>query len=356
MQRMIFVLLALCLISTAFANEDNVRRDAVPKNNTLYQMPSHLATGREGGETIATAVPIPGLPFSDTGYTCDNIHDYDVACSFTGSTSPDVVYSYVPPADELVQMDLCLSDYDTKIYVFDTAMNVVGCNDDFWYAAPCYVYSSYLEVFLTGGETYYIVVDGYGYSCGNYNLDMTSQPYVPIECNDNFLPEDEPYMGVDYDDTYNGGCNSSPYVFQPLYWIDEDSGCMHLSGISGWYPYQGSDYRDTDWFEFVADSDQITVSIMTDNDYTLTRCMMTTENPSCAGYSYSFQSSEIPANLTMSWTVDAIPGETYWVFVAPADWISGPLQFTYCLQICGLDYSIIPNEDKTWGDVKSMYE
>jgi hypothetical protein len=48
--------------------------------------------GREGGENLDSAVPEPGLPFTDTGATCDNFNDYDEVCPFTGSTSPDVVY------------------------------------------------------------------------------------------------------------------------------------------------------------------------------------------------------------------------------------------------------------------------
>lgn len=36
------------------------------------------AFGREGGETLETAVPIPSLPFVDSGTTCDNADDYDI--------------------------------------------------------------------------------------------------------------------------------------------------------------------------------------------------------------------------------------------------------------------------------------
>jgi hypothetical protein len=46
----------------------------------------------------------------------------------------------------------------------------------------------------------------------------------------------------------------------------------------------------------------------------------------------------------------------YWVFVAPAAWIDGPLEFNYCLDICGIQYAVIGNEDSTWGGVKSMFK
>ncbi len=40
--------------------------------------PAHPVFDREGGETLATAVPIPSLPYSDSGATCDNVDDYDI--------------------------------------------------------------------------------------------------------------------------------------------------------------------------------------------------------------------------------------------------------------------------------------
>ena len=41
-------------------------------------------------------------------------------------------------------------------------------------------------------------------------------------------------------------------------------------------------------------------------------------------------------------------------FVAPAAWIDGPLEFNYCLDICGIQ-GVIGTEDASWGAVKSMY-
>jgi hypothetical protein len=161
---------------------------------------------------------------------------------------------------------------------------------------------------------------------------------------------------VDYVDNYNGGCNATPEIFQHLNWIDEDTGCMHLSGVSGWYPYLGSQYRDTDWYEIYASGTEVTVTIETDNDLTPTRCMMTTVNPACGSYSYSFQTSAIPGCEVWSWTVPTTPGGRYWVFVAPAEWISGPLEFDYCLEICGIIYDVVPVDQASWGSVKTMYK
>jgi len=132
--------------------------------------------GREGGETIDDAFVIDYLPFYDTGATCDNVNDYDEVCPYSSSTSPDVVYVYTSPEDLIIEIDLCDSMYDTKVYVYDFDAgygfgNPLACNDD----AGC-GYSGYQSrldaVPFDQGHTYHIVVDGYGSSCGEYLLNV----------------------------------------------------------------------------------------------------------------------------------------------------------------------------------------
>ncbi|MBL7034063.1 MAG: T9SS type A sorting domain-containing protein [Candidatus Delongbacteria bacterium] len=134
---------------------------------------------RVGGEDIATAVSIPGLPYSDTGNTCGFVDDYDEVCPYTGSTSPDVVYAYTPAGNETVTISLCTgSTYDTKLFVYEnlgTPGSPFACNDD---ACPGYV-SELAGLSLTAGNTYYIVVDGYGGDCGDYTIDFTTPPPPP---------------------------------------------------------------------------------------------------------------------------------------------------------------------------------
>jgi hypothetical protein len=126
-----------------------------------------------GGEDIATAVAIPGLPFSDVGDTCSFINNYDEVgvfnCPYT-STAPDVVYSYSPAGPETIDIDLGASLYDTKVFVYENSdAVVVGCDDDYYANYTSAIFG--LE--LTGGNTYYIVVAGYGSSCGSYDLQIT---------------------------------------------------------------------------------------------------------------------------------------------------------------------------------------
>jgi len=361
MQRLILLLLAICMAGTAVASDETAQRITpwkvfVPSNAASY--PASALKAREGGETVETAIPIPSLPFTDTGLTCDNADDYDEVCNYAGSVAPDVVYAYTPSVEMVVALDLCHASFDTKVYVYDSFYEVMGCNDDYYDGdtPECFNYSSYLRIRLPAGDTYYFVVDGYGDACGEYVLDVTGMPYEPLDCDPNALSEDEPDLGTEYVDTYNGGCNSTPEVFQPLNWIDEDTGCMHMSGVSGWYSAGSVDSRDTDWFEIVAASDAVTVTLEAENWMTLTRCMMTTPNPSCGDYDYMFQSSQVNSLQPASWTVPTVPGETYWIFVAPADFIAGYTgEFEYCLEVCGNSYDIVPTEPASSGAVKSIY-
>ena len=134
--------------------------------------------GREGGETIAGAVAIHSVPYTDTGNTCDNVDDYDEVCDYPDSNSPDVVYAYVPNLDGVINIDLCYSSYDTKLYVYEgsyTPGNPHACNDDYWGGSgDCLEYSSFLpSVPVVAGTTYFIVVDGYDGDCGDYQIDVT---------------------------------------------------------------------------------------------------------------------------------------------------------------------------------------
>jgi len=134
--------------------------------------PNQNGDVRVGGDTCASATVIPALPYSDTGNTCSFIHDYDEVCPYSGSLSPDVAYSFTPGDSGNINISLCNAgtDYDTKLYVYTGGCpgTLVACNDD---ACPGYV-SQLMGVGVTAGETYYIIIDGYGSACGNYEMTV----------------------------------------------------------------------------------------------------------------------------------------------------------------------------------------
>jgi len=87
-----------------------------------------------------------------------------------------VVYAYTPAASGNIDIDLNGSAYDTKLYVYEnTTATLVACNDDFY---ANYV-SALFAVALTAGNTYYIVIDGYGTSSGAYAISVTSSLTAP---------------------------------------------------------------------------------------------------------------------------------------------------------------------------------
>ena len=83
----IFLLVAMFIFSWAFAKEGAIIQ---------YDPANYPAPTRQGGETVADAVVIAALPYNDSGTTAGYVDDYDEVCPYTGSTSPDVVYSYTP--------------------------------------------------------------------------------------------------------------------------------------------------------------------------------------------------------------------------------------------------------------------
>jgi len=200
--------------------------------------------GREGGENIATAIPIAAIPFNDFGFTCDNLDDYDAACP-DASTSPDVVYIYTPAANQIVDINLCGSGYDTKLFVFENSPDVViDCNEDQYFPLDfCGAYvSAIFNLSLTGGNTYYFVIDGWGGDCGNYNISVVVSPDCSA-CLPGSTPEGEgdiPDGGID---TYNGGCQSPGNLFSPLVLNQV------ICGRNNTYVTGGANKRDADWYE-----------------------------------------------------------------------------------------------------------
>lgn len=161
-----------------------------PVSNYIYDPKDFPAPTDQGGETIALATVIAALPYSNTGTTSGYINDYDEVCPYSGSTSPDVVYAYTPAANGAIDITLCndATAYDSKLYVYDIPNPITGdaiaCNDDFCTTALSPYVSELLGVPVTGGTTYYIVVDGYGGASGAYEITVTAGIVYPVPPND----------------------------------------------------------------------------------------------------------------------------------------------------------------------------
>ncbi len=309
--------------------------------------------GREGGETIETAWMIYSLPFSDTGNTCDNIDNYDEVCPYTGSTSPDVVYAYEPPEDMCVSISLCNSFYDTKVYVYEdvwTPGYYYACNDDNSNCVdPPVSFTSWIEeVNLFAGHVYYIVVDGYYGACGDYVLEIGDCP-PPCDIICVGLPEGEPTCYDDYEDVFNGGCNSVPPVFSIM-----PVGDVTVCGESGVYAYGTSTYRDTDWYK-IYPCGGVPISITVEAEFGVLFGFVTGIEDCLAPafYSYTTAGECVPTTLT-----EYLPYGAFAIFVSTSSWDPA--------YTCGLEYSLTVEgytehcdptavEDKTWTTIKSLY-
>jgi hypothetical protein len=186
--------------------------------STLIFIPQLIKAQRVGGEDIASAVAISSLPFNDTGNTCSFADDYDEICPFNATGSADVVYSYTPASDEFITIDLCASSYDTKVYVYENSASPgspYACNDD---ACGDDGFKSQIPgISLTNGNTYYIVVDGYGGDCGNYTLDIFSISTFP-----------------DNDSCQNAEAITGPYPTNPPISGTSVNATIDCPGLLGW--------------------------------------------------------------------------------------------------------------------------
>lgn len=189
---------------------------------------------RQGGDVVGSATAIGSDSYTNTGTTSGYTNDYDEVCPYTGSTAPDVVYSYVCTADDKqIDVDMYGSAYDTKIYIYENSVtpgSPHACNDDYY---SDYV-SALWDIDITNGNTYYIVVDGYGTDNGDYAIAVDVHDAAPpcvVTCPAGSIDEAE---GCGNDT--NGGCNSAGFT---------DIVCGDTFCGSGWAD-GGS--RDTDWY------------------------------------------------------------------------------------------------------------
>jgi hypothetical protein len=305
---------------------------------------------RVQGDTVADPFIIGSLPFSASGETCGFNNDYDAACPYTGSTSPDVVYRWTAVAPiAAFRVDLCASIYDTKVYVYEDAVDTpIACNDDF-----C-SWQSFLDtVPVTTGHDYFIVVDGYGGSCGTYVLDVTEYTPCIIECPAGAMPEGEPDCYDGYEDDYNGGCNWVPYpIFQE---IAPACDPIVICGTTGVFVFGSFLYRDSDWFELNL-TEPANICLAGDAEVPCYFFILD-GRWGCAG----------------GWTeAEAIPGPclptdepccsycdfgTWWMWVGPRNWDPGnPCGSAYWMEITGYVGGSSPANETTWGSIKNLFK
>ena len=305
--------------------------------------------GRVEGETIETAFVIDWLPFFDSIDTCPFLDDYDEACPYDGSTSPDVVYSYLCMYDCTVVIDLCESDYDTKVYVYENEHTPgwpLACNDDYPGCGPN-GYRSWIMTEFEQGNTYYIVVDGYTGDCGTCELYI--EDYVPcVQCPSGAFVETEPGCMDPLNDIDNGGCNSDPPVFD---YLEPSEETINVCGTSGTYVAGNNNYRDTDWYQIdLANESEIDIWCIANF---LVRIGFVDGREGCEGASsyYSYVDG-YPCGLVQ--LVETLPAGTWWIWVGPANFTDVPCGEEYVFELTGYT-PVTPVEDASWSTIKALF-
>ena len=154
------------VISTS-ATESAVPLDLKLRLDELYaQRPENRRRANpldQGSDTCAATV-IGAIPYFDSGTTAGRVDNFSGTC--VGSGAPDVIYQVTPTVTQVYSISLCGSSYDTGLIIKTggacPGTTEVACNDDACGTA------SELNVALTSGVTYYIIVDGYTGQSGAY--------------------------------------------------------------------------------------------------------------------------------------------------------------------------------------------
>lgn len=201
------------------------------------------------GADNCPATVIPGLPYSDTGTTTGRTNNWNTAASCAGggggSNAPDVIYSFTPAGTGNYVVSTCGSVFNTLLEIRTGG----ACPGATQYACADGGCSGAAELrgLLTGGVTYYIIVDGYSTISGNYTLTVAAMCNVVIQAGD--LTEcaetvDSSHARLDC----NGGPCNAAFGGAPGYW---QMFCgQSIFGKAFTYTRAGVPYSDTDWYHF----------------------------------------------------------------------------------------------------------
>jgi hypothetical protein len=339
MRSWILILVLLMLAISAAAIDLGPRAPAKPERTSIPPAPDP-AVLRQGGDTVLDAVEILIYDVVIEGTTAGYVDDYDEVCPYAGSTSPDVVYTFLAPLDCDLLVDMYGSDYDTKIYLYDQDLNLIACNDDFHDDYTSLL--AYVPIF--SGTRYYLVIDGYGGASGDYTGWVTAFSDPHVDCPAGAELENEPPLVDGYVDSWNGGCNSPEFgnPFQP---ITGSAFC----GKAGFYlDPEGVSSRDTDWFTVAVPAGGV-LEVVGDAEG---GSYMFELGPQDCGSVGVLQLVAFGPYNEAAMSIAGPPGATVWLWVGPQTFWQG-LTYEY-------DYVLLlnlatPVAECSWTAVKALF-
>jgi hypothetical protein len=179
---------------------------------------------------------------------------------------------------------------------------------------------------------YLLTIDGYDFACA-------------LDCPEGATNEGEPICEADYEDHYNGGCNSAPEVFQRL---DPSATTSHYCGEAGFYDYLGSCYRDTDWYELVLDEPREVTACVT-GEFPV-QVMFLHPLPDCLSTVYGvYDYADVCEEVCITEALDA---GVHWLWIGSQFVQTVPCGSRYIFSVSGYT---TPVEERSWGLIKSLY-
>jgi hypothetical protein len=119
-------------------------------------------------------------------------------------------------------------------------------------------------------------------------------------------------------------------------------------GVSGWYLYQGSQYRDTDWFELIVPADG---HIEITGDAEFATYMFELGPQDCSTVSV-IQSVQIGPCSPATMVIDGAPGSTVWFWIGSTTF-EGPVnEYDYVLYT---NLGAVATESSSWSAVKGLF-
>jgi hypothetical protein len=219
------------------------------------------------------------------------------------------------------------ADFDIDIKITDASCSILAGQDgsctalswrpnDFTWVCPA-------------AGTYYVILAPFNsynsHTCTGTALNTFTMQYyrepLTLTCPPGAYLEGEPDCADGYIDNYNGGCNSTPNVFNILPTACETVIC----GKAGVYNSLGN--RDTDWYQFVTtDSTEIHIEGIAEFDLQLG---LIDGNAGCPVAAFMTVAMVTEGQLAILDTV--VGAGTWWIWAGPSNWNNWP---------CGSDYQI----------------
>src|SRR5947207_468497 len=153
-----------------------------PDSATTTTSPTTTTTTLPGSAACSSPAGIPAQGGTMSGATSGATSGASALAGSCGSSgdSPERVYQWTPTVSGTATIQTCGAgtSFDTVLYLRSGVCAsgpemAAGCNDDACADASGLVRASRITPTVTAGQTYFIVVDGYGGATGTFSLTVT---------------------------------------------------------------------------------------------------------------------------------------------------------------------------------------